>query len=88
MFLLSSRACGLGVDLPSISAIIILDSDWNPRADLQALARAHCLGRAKGSRPLRILRLFMRNSVEEKILLLAERRGGVSAAFRPGSAAG
>jgi SNF2 family DNA or RNA helicase len=56
---------------------------------VQALARAHSLGRAgKGRAPMRILRLFMRNSVEEKILLLAERKGGVSAAFRPGSAAG
>lgn len=88
LFLLSARACGLGIHLPSISAVIILDSDWNPRADMQALSRAHNLGQAGGDAPLRILRLFMRNSVEEKILHLAERKGGVGAAFRPGSAAG
>ncbi len=31
LFLLAARACGLGIDLPAISAVIILDSDWNPR---------------------------------------------------------
>lgn len=30
-FLLSARACGLGIDLPSVSTVIVLDSDWNPR---------------------------------------------------------
>ena len=89
LFLLSARACGLGIDLPSISAIIILDSDWNAKADVQALSRAHLLGPPAGAgAPMRLLRLFMRNSVEEKILALAERKGGVAAAFRPGSAGG
>ncbi len=89
LFLLSARACGLGIDLPTISAIIILDSDWNAKADVQALSRAHLLGPPAGAGgPLRLLRLFMRNSVEEKILTLAERKGGVAAAFRPGSAGG
>jgi len=89
LFLLSARACGLGIDLPSITSVIILDSDWDPKADIQALGRAHTLGSLGASaRPLRMLRLFMRNSVEERILMLAERRGGVGAAFRPGSAGG
>ena len=89
LFLLSARACGLGIDLPSITSVLILDSDWDPKADVQALGRAHTLGSPGASaRPLRMLRLFMRNSVEERILMLAERRGGVGAAFRPGSAGG
>lgn len=89
LFLLSARACGLGIHLPSISAITILDSDWNAKADVQALSRAHLLGPPVGAgAPLRLLRLYMRNSVEEKILTLAERKGGVAAAFRPGSAGG
>lgn len=93
MFLLSARACGLGINLPSITAVVVLDSDWSPKADIQALSRAHVLGppplsAGAPTAPIRILRLFMRNSVEEKILSLAERRGGVAAAFRPGSAGG
>ncbi len=79
----------MGIDLPSISSVIILDSDWDPKADVQALGRAHALGAlGTSAHPLRLLRLFMRNSVEERILMLAERRGGVGAAFRPGSAGG
>ncbi len=89
LFLLSARACGLGIDLPGITSVLILDSDWDPKADVQALGRAHTLGSlGTSARPLRMLRLFMRNSVEERILMLAERRGGVGAAFRPGSAGG
>ena len=89
LFLLSARACGLGIDLPSITSVIVLDSDWDPRADVQALGRAHTLGSlGSPNTALRVLRLFMRNSVEERILMLAERRGGIGAAFRPGSAGG
>lgn len=92
LFLLSARACGLGIDLPSITSVIILDSDWDPKADVQALGRAHALGSAgslgASTCPLRMLRLYMRNSVEERILMLAERRGGIGVAFRPGSAGG
>ena len=33
--MLSARSCGLGTDLPSISAVVLHDSDWDPRLDLQ-----------------------------------------------------
>ena len=36
LFLLAARSCGLGTDLPGISAVVIHDSDWEPRLDLQA----------------------------------------------------
>jgi len=37
IFLLAARSCGLGIDLPGISAVVIHDSDWDPRLDLQAV---------------------------------------------------
>jgi hypothetical protein len=50
---------------------------------MQALGRALALG--PPGKPLGALRLYMRESVEERILTLAERKGGLGAAFRPGS---
>lgn len=41
VFLLSTRAGGLGLNLQAADSIIIYDSDYNPQADLQAIARAH-----------------------------------------------
>ncbi|KAH9622678.1 hypothetical protein KSS87_011394 [Heliosperma pusillum] len=43
-FVLSTRAGGLGINLATADTVIIYDSDWNPHADLQAMARAHRLG--------------------------------------------
>ncbi|THU73970.1 hypothetical protein C4D60_Mb04t28440 [Musa balbisiana] len=43
-FLLSTRAGGLGINLATADTVFIYDSDWNPHADLQAMARAHRLG--------------------------------------------
>ena len=54
MFLLSTKAGGLGINLASADTVIIYDSDWNPHNDLQAQARAHRLGQLK---PVMIYRL-------------------------------
>ena len=53
MFLLSTRAGGLGINLATADTVIIYDSDWNPHNDLQAQARAHRLGQL---RPVMIYR--------------------------------
>ena len=65
MFLLSTRAGGLGLNLQTADTVIIYDSDWNPHQDLQAQDRAHRIGQKN---EVRILRLITSNSVEEKIL--------------------
>lgn len=65
MFLLSTRAGGLGLNLQTADTVIIYDSDWNPHQDLQAQDRAHRIGQKN---EVRILRLISSNSVEERIL--------------------
>lgn len=68
VFLLSTRAGGLGLNLQAADTVIIFDSDWNPHQDLQAQDRAHRIGQQN---EVRVLRLMTVNSVEEKILAAA-----------------
>ena len=64
-FLLSTRAGGLGINLYTADTVILFDSDWNPQADLQAMARAHRIGQKK---PVTVYRFVSRDTVEEEIL--------------------
>jgi SWI/SNF-related matrix-associated actin-dependent regulator of chromatin subfamily A member 5 len=65
IFLLSTRAGGLGINLASADTVILYDSDWNPQVDLQAMDRAHRIGQ---KRPVTVLRLICESTVEERIL--------------------
>lgn len=47
VFMLSTRAGGLGINLTTADVVIIYDSDWNPQMDLQAMDRAHRIGQKK-----------------------------------------
>ena len=47
IFMLSTRAGGLGINLASADVVILYDSDWNPQVDLQAQDRAHRIGQTK-----------------------------------------
>ncbi|XP_065657289.1 transcription activator BRG1 isoform X3 [Hydra vulgaris] len=69
VFLLSTRAGGLGLNLQTADTVIIFDSDWNPHQDLQAQDRAHRIGQTN---EVRVLRLMTVNSVEEHILAAAK----------------
>ncbi|KAF2222920.1 P-loop containing nucleoside triphosphate hydrolase protein [Elsinoe ampelina] len=64
-FCLSTRAGGLGINLMTADTVILFDSDWNPQADLQAMARAHRIGQKN---PVTIYRLVSKDTVEEEVL--------------------
>ena len=68
VFMLSTRAGGLGLNLQTADTVIIFDSDWNPHQDLQAQDRAHRIGQKQ---EVRVYRLCTVNSVEEHILAAA-----------------
>ncbi|XP_019855875.1 PREDICTED: chromodomain-helicase-DNA-binding protein 5-like isoform X1 [Amphimedon queenslandica] len=71
VFLLSTRAGGLGINLASADTVIIFDSDWNPHNDVQAFSRAHRIGQAN---KVMIYRFVTRNSVEERVCEVAKRK--------------
>ena len=71
VFLLSTRAGGLGINLPTADVVILYDSDWNPQVDLQAQDRAHRIGQKK---QVRVFRFITEGTVEEKIVERAERK--------------
>lgn len=65
IFLLTTRAGGLGINLTSADIVILYDSDWNPQADLQAMDRAHRIGQKK---QVKVYRFVTENAIEEKVL--------------------
>lgn len=69
IFMLSTRAGGLGINLATADVVIIYDSDWNPQMDLQAMDRAHRIGQKK---QVQVFRLITENTIEEKIIERAE----------------
>ncbi|XP_011930835.1 PREDICTED: chromodomain-helicase-DNA-binding protein 1-like isoform X7 [Cercocebus atys] len=62
VFLLSTRAGGVGMNLTAADTVIFVDSDFNPQNDLQAAARAHRIGQNKS---VKVIRLIGRDTVEE-----------------------
>ncbi|KAK4491066.1 hypothetical protein RD792_001788, partial [Penstemon davidsonii] len=70
-FLLSTRAGGLGINLATADTVIIYDSDWNPHADLQAMARAHRLGQTN---KVMIYRLITRGTIEERMMEMTKKK--------------
>ncbi|KAL8970345.1 MAG: hypothetical protein Q9197_003859 [Variospora fuerteventurae] len=64
IFLLSTRAGGLGINLTAADTVIFYDSDWNPTIDSQAMDRAHRLGQ---TRQVTVYRMITRGTIEERI---------------------
>ncbi|XP_024909870.1 chromodomain-helicase-DNA-binding protein 1-like isoform X2 [Cynoglossus semilaevis] len=62
LFLLSTRAGGVGLNLTAADTVIFVDTDFNPQNDLQAAARCHRIGQ---NRPVKVIRLLARHTVEE-----------------------
>ena len=69
LFLLSTRAGGLGINLTAADTVILFDSDWNPQQDLQAQDRAHRIGQ---TRPVIVYRLATKGTVEQTLLEKAD----------------
>lgn len=69
LFLLSTRAGGLGINLTAADTVILFDSDWNPQQDLQAQDRAHRIGQV---RPVIVYRLATKGTVEQTLLEKAD----------------
>ncbi|KAF6014509.1 hypothetical protein HII13_000854 [Brettanomyces bruxellensis] len=69
VFLLSTRAGGLGINLTAADTVILFDSDWNPQVDLQAMDRVHRIGQTK---PVLVYRLVCAHTIEEFLLAKAD----------------
>ncbi|KAL9062927.1 MAG: hypothetical protein Q9157_008530, partial [Trypethelium eluteriae] len=71
LILVSIGAGGLGLNLTSASQAFVMEPQFNPAAEAQAVDRVHRLGQ---KRPVTIVRFIMRNSFEEKMRELQERK--------------
>src|ERR1700679_680787 len=80
IFLLSTRAGGLGINLTSADTVIFYDSDWNPTIDSQAMDRAHRLGQTK---QVTVYRLITKGTIDERIVQLARVKKDVSRDIYP-----
>ncbi|KAH7441097.1 hypothetical protein KP509_03G025400 [Ceratopteris richardii] len=78
VFLLSTRAGGLGITLTAADTCVIYDSDWNPQNDLQAMARCHRIGQTKD---VKIYRLITRNTYEQHLFECSSRKYGLDEAI-------
>ena len=77
LFLLGTRAGGVGINLTAADTVIIYDPDWNPQNDLQAQARCHRIGQTK---LVRIYRLVTRDTYEMHLLDAANQKLGLEQA--------
>ncbi|MBN1599013.1 MAG: DEAD/DEAH box helicase [Bacteroidales bacterium] len=77
-FLISVKAGGVGLNLTAAEYVFILDPWWNPAVEMQALSRAHRIGQDKR---VFVYRFISRNTLEEKIIKLQERKSELSEAF-------
>ncbi|KAH8741990.1 chromo domain helicase DNA binding protein [Cryptosporidium ryanae] len=77
VFLLSTRAGGLGINLTSADTVIIFDSDWNPQNDVQACARAHRIGQ---TRDVKVYRLITARTYEAEMFERASKKLGLNTA--------
>ncbi|CAG9535369.1 unnamed protein product [Cercopithifilaria johnstoni] len=77
IFLLCTRAGGLGINLTAADTVIIFDSDWNPQNDLQAQARCHRIGQTK---MVKVYRLITCNTYEREMFDKASLKLGLDRA--------
>lgn len=78
VFLLTTRAGGLGINLTSARVVVIFDSDWNPQNDLQAIARAHRIGQ---THEVKVYRFITCKTYEEQMFNRASKKLGMEQAL-------
>jgi len=78
VFLLTTRAGGLGINLTSARVVVIFDSDWNPQNDLQAIARAHRIGQTQ---EVKVYRFITKKTYEEQMFNRASKKLGMEQAL-------
>ncbi|KGG52200.1 hypothetical protein DI09_1p500 [Mitosporidium daphniae] len=78
VFLLCTRAGGVGINLTAADTVIIFDSDWNPQNDIQAMARCHRIGQ---TRQVKVYRLICTGTYEQEMLERAGRKLGLDRAI-------
>lgn len=82
LLLVSLRAGGVGLNLTAADHVFILDPWWNPAVEEQAADRAHRIGQ---DRPVMVYRLVARDTVEEGMLALQQRKRQLSQAALGGA---
>jgi SNF2 family DNA or RNA helicase len=82
VFLLSLKAGGVGLNLTQADYVIILDPWWNPAVENQAADRAHRIGQ---TRPVTLYRLICKNTIEEKIIALHQKKRDLSDSLLSGT---
>jgi len=71
VFLISLKAGGVGLNLTAADYVYIVDPWWNPAVEQQAIDRTHRIGQTKN---IFAYRMICKDTVEEKILELQERK--------------
>ncbi|KAK3286314.1 hypothetical protein CYMTET_6126 [Cymbomonas tetramitiformis] len=71
VYLISTKAGGMGINLATADTVVLYDSCWNPQVDLQAQDRAHRIGQKK---QVRIFRMVTEGTAEERIIARAEQK--------------
>ena len=74
VFLISLKAGGVGLNLTAATSVFLYDPWWNPMVEKQAIDRAHRIGQKK---TVNIYKFITKNSIEEKILKIQERKGNL-----------
>jgi SNF2 family DNA or RNA helicase len=78
VFLISLKAGGFGLNLPEADYCFLLDPWWNPATEAQAVDRTHRIGQTK---TVLVYRLVARDTIEEKVMELKERKEQLFAAM-------
>lgn len=76
VLLISLRTGGMGLNLTAASHVFIMEPSWNPSVESQAVDRAHRFGQ---SRPVRVVRFIMKNTIEERVVELQKKKRELAA---------